>query len=147
MGSSYTSLYTFSIVLYVSPVWQLFQSLRRWCTSTPPRTIPSAPPSTKTQAQTSTASPGTDKLTSSRSGRPHFGTVVILDRLNKARAHRVKERSEWVREAEERRLDKLKAYSATEEIHDPGEKQAALVEKMMQDLFAFTPVWGYRDEE
>ena len=56
----------------------------------------------------------------------------------------MKERSEWVGKAEERRLDKLKAYNAAEEIQNLGQKQAALVEKMIQDLFALTPEWEIR---
>ena len=56
----------------------------------------------------------------------------------------MKERSEWARKAEERRLDKLKAYTIAEEIQNLGQKQAALVEKMIQDLFALTPEWEIR---
>jgi len=67
-----------------------------------------------------------------------------MDRLNEAQARRMKERSEWARKAEERRLDKLKAYTVAEEIQSLGQKQAALVEKMIQDLFALTPEWEIR---
>lgn len=56
----------------------------------------------------------------------------------------MKERSEWARKVEERRLDKLKAYTAAEEIQNLGQKQAALVERMIQDLFALTPEWEIR---
>jgi hypothetical protein len=94
-------------------------------------------------AQAST-SPRADKPTSSRPERPQSSTVVVLDRLDEAQARRMKERSEWVRRAEERRLDKLKAYTAAEEIQNLGQKQAALVEKMIQDLFALTPEWEMR---
>ena len=111
--------------------------------STLSSTATSASASTKTPAQTSAPSRA-DKPTSSRSERPHSGTVVVLDRLNEAQARRVKERSEWMRKAEERRLDKLKAYNAAEEIQNLGQKQAALVEKMIQDLFALTPEWEMR---
>jgi len=70
--------------------------------------------------------------------------MVVLEQLDEAQARRMKERSEWARKAEERRLDKLKAYNATEEIQALGQKQAALVEKMIQDLFALTPEWEIR---
>jgi len=110
--------------------------------STLSRTAPSVPASTKTPAQTSAPSRA-DKPTS-RSERPLSSTVVVSDRLNEAQARRVKERSEWMRKAEERRLDKLKAYNAAEEIQNLGQKQAALVEKMIQDLFALTPEWEMR---
>jgi hypothetical protein len=56
----------------------------------------------------------------------------------------MKERSEWARKAEERRLDKLKVYTASEEIQTMGQRQAALIEKMIQDLFALTPEWEIR---
>ena len=69
---------------------------------------------------------------------------MILEQLNEAQARRMKERSEWARKAEERRLSKLKAYNAAEEIQSLGQKQAALVEKMIQDLFALTPEWEMR---
>jgi len=111
--------------------------------STLSRTTPSAPASTKTPAQTSTPSQA-GKPTSSRPERPHSGTVAVLDRLEEAQARRVKERSEWVRKTEERRLDKLKAYTVAEEIQNLGQKQAALVEKMIQDLFTLTPEWEIR---
>lgn len=79
-----------------------------------------------------------------RPERPYSGTVVILEQLDEAQARRVKERSEWAMKAEERRLDKLKAYTVAEEIQQLGQKQAALVEKMIQDLFALTPEWEIR---
>ena len=47
-------------------------------------------------------------------------------------------------EAEERRLDKLKAYTAAEGDHNLGQKQAALVEKAIQGLFALASVWEIR---
>jgi hypothetical protein len=56
----------------------------------------------------------------------------------------MKERSEWARKTEERRLDKLKVYTVSEEIQTLGKKQAALVDKMIQDLFALTPEWEIR---
>jgi len=56
----------------------------------------------------------------------------------------MKERSEWASKAEERRLDKLKAYTAAEEIQTLGQERAVLVEKMIQDLFALTPEWEIR---
>ena len=56
----------------------------------------------------------------------------------------MKERSEWARKTEERRLGKLKTYTAAEEIQNLGQKQAALIDKMIQDLFALTPEWEIR---
>ena len=56
----------------------------------------------------------------------------------------MKERSEWAGRSEERRLDKLKAYIVSEEIQTLGQKQASMVEKMIQDLFALTPEWEMR---
>lgn len=70
--------------------------------------------------------------------------MVILEKLDEAQARRVKERTEWARKAEERRLSKLEAYTAAEEIQSLGQKQAALVEKMIHDLFALTPEWEMR---
>lgn len=69
---------------------------------------------------------------------------MILEKLDEAQARRVKERSEWASKAEERRLDKLKVYTAAEEIQSLGQKQAVLVEKMIQDLFTLTPEWEIR---
>ena len=113
--------------------------------STLSSTTTSAPTSAPnpTPAQTSTPPPA-NKLTPSRPERPHSGTVVVLEQLDEAQTRRSKERSEWARKTEERRLDKLKAYTAAEEIQSLGQKQAALVDKMIQDLFALTPEWEVR---
>jgi len=70
--------------------------------------------------------------------------VVVLKQLDEGQTRRTRERSEWARKTEERRLDKLKAYAAAEKIQNLGQKQAALVDKMIQDLFALTPEWEMR---
>lgn len=70
--------------------------------------------------------------------------MVRLEQLDKVQARRAKERSEWARRTEERRLDKLKAYSVAEEIQSLGQRKADLVDKMIQDLFALTPEWEVR---
>ena len=90
------------------------------------------------------APPQANELIPSRSERPHSRTSVVLGQLDEAQARRKKERSEWAGKAEERRLDKLKAYNAAEELQSLGQKQATLVEKMIQDLFALTPEWEMR---
>jgi len=69
---------------------------------------------------------------------------VVLEQLDEVQTRRARERSEWARKAEERRLDKLKAYTASEEIQNLGQKQAALIDRMIQDLFALTPEWEVR---
>jgi hypothetical protein len=56
----------------------------------------------------------------------------------------MKERSEWANKSKERRLDKLGAYIVSDEIQNLGQRQAVLVEKMIQDLFALTPEWEIR---
>lgn len=76
--------------------------------------------------------------------RPHSGTVAPPERLDEAHERRMKERSEWARKAEERRLDGLKVYTASEEIQNLGQRQAALIDKMIHDLFALTPEWEVR---
>jgi len=69
---------------------------------------------------------------------------VVLEQLDEVQTRRARERSEWARKAEERRLDKLKVYTASEEIQNLGQKQAALIDRMIQDLFALTPEWEIR---
>jgi hypothetical protein len=88
--------------------------------------------------------PQANELVPSRSKRPYSRTTVVLGQLDEAQARRKKERSEWAGKAEERRLDKLKAHNAAEELQSLGQKQASLVEKMIQDLFALTPEWEMR---
>jgi len=70
--------------------------------------------------------------------------VVVLERFDEAQTRRARERSEWARKTEERRLDKLKAYTASEEIQTLGQKQAALIDRMIQDLFSLAPEWEIR---
>ena len=70
--------------------------------------------------------------------------MVVLEQVDDVQARRARERSEWARKAEERRLDKLKAYTASEEIQNLGQKQAALIDRMIQDLFTLTPEWEVR---
>lgn len=120
-------------------------------TSTRAHPRPSTPPRATTPTPTPTPRP-TQNSTSSRASRftlsltdcPRSGTVVVLERHDDAHKRRMKERSEWASKSEERRLDKLKAYIASEEIQNLGQKQAVLVEKMIQDLFALTPEWEMR---
>ncbi|KAF9645607.1 DnaJ-domain-containing protein [Thelephora ganbajun] len=113
--------------------------------STLSRTTISVPTSTPTAAPAQTYTPPrASKLIPSRLERAHSGTVVVLEQLDEAQACRMKERSEWASKVEERRLDKLKAYTASEEIQNLGQKQAALVDRMIQDLFALTPEWEIR---
>ena len=103
--------------------------------------------STLTQAKPpgqASASPQANTLVPSRPERPYSRTAVVLGRLDEAQARRKRERSEWAGKAEERRLDKLKAHNAAEELQSLGQKQATLVEKMIQDLFALTPEWEMR---
>ena len=69
---------------------------------------------------------------------------MVVELVDEAQQRRMKDRSEWAKKSEERRLDKLKAYTTAEEIQNLGQKQAALVEKMIQDLFALTPEWEAR---
>ena len=69
---------------------------------------------------------------------------MVLEQLDEAQTRRARERSEWARKAEERRLDKLKVYTAAEEIQALGQKQSALIDRMIQDLFALTPEWEVR---
>jgi hypothetical protein len=101
------------------------------------------PTPTLTPAQTSTPPPAS-KFISPRPERPHSGTVTALEQFDKVQARRTKDRLEWARKTEERRLDKLKAYTVAEEIQSLGQKQVALVDKMIQDLFALTPEWEIR---
>ena len=70
--------------------------------------------------------------------------MVVLEQLDEAQTRRARERSEWARKTEERRLDKIKAYTASEEIQTLGQKQTALIDRMIQDLFALTPEWEIR---
>ena len=113
--------------------------------STLSRTTTSVPASTPSPIPTRASTPPpANELTPSHLERVHSGTVVVLEQLDEAQARRSKERSEWARKTEERRLDKLKAYTAAEEIQSLGQKQAALVDKMIQDLFALTPEWEVR---
>lgn len=76
--------------------------------------------------------------------RPYSGTLVALERADDAHERRMKERLEWANRSEERRLNRLKTYVVSEEIQNLGQNQAALVEKMIQDLFALTPEWEIR---
>lgn len=69
---------------------------------------------------------------------------MVLEQRDEVHERQMKERSEWASKSEERRLDKLKAYVASEEIQTLNQQQAALVEKMIQDLFALTPEWEMR---
>lgn len=70
--------------------------------------------------------------------------MTALEQFDNVQARRTKDRLEWARKTEERRLDKLKAYTVAEEIQSLGQKQVALVDKMIQDLFALTPEWEIR---
>ena len=95
------------------------------------------------RVQTSTQ-PYTNKPIPSLAERPRSDAVVVLRRLGEAHERQMKERSEWAKKSEERRLDKLRAHNVSEEIQSLGQKQATLVEKMIQDLFALTPEWEMR---
>jgi len=111
-------------------------------TSLVPKPVPKPTPA-PIPARASTP-PRANKFTPCLTDRPHSGTLVALEELEEAHELQMKERSEWANRSEERRLDKLKAYILSEEIQSLGQKQAALVEKMTQDLFALTPEWEIR---
>lgn len=69
---------------------------------------------------------------------------MALERFDETPQRQMEERSTLARKSEERRLDKPKAYVVSEEIQSFGQNQAALVEKMIQDLFSLTPEWEIR---
>lgn len=104
--------------------------------------VPTSTP-TATPARASTP-PQEHKLIPSSAERSRSRATAILECLNEAHERRTKERSEWAKKFEERRLDKPKAYTVSDEIQNIGQKRAALVEKMIQDLFALTPEWEAR---
>ena len=110
-------------------------------TTTPVPTLTPTPTPTPTQAPTP---PRVSKHIACITELPHSSTVVVVEHVDEAHERQMKERSEWASKSEERRLDKLKAYIVSEEIQSLGQKQAALVERMVRDLFALTPEWETR---
>jgi hypothetical protein len=113
--------------------------------STLSKTTTSVPTSTQTSTPTRASTPPqAHNLISPRTERPGPGTTAVLERLEKVHERQMKERLEWARKCEERRLDKLKGCAASQEIQNLGQKQAALVGRMVQDLFALTPEWEVR---
>lgn len=120
-------------------------------TRTKPR--PSTPSTTTTPAPTPTPTasppqastpPRANRLTLALTERPHSEIIMALERFDETPQRQMEERSTLARKSEERRLDKPKAYVVSEEIQSFGQNQAALVEKMIQDLFSLTPEWEIR---